>query len=68
MLDDALEATEARDELRIGRAFGPARGTAWWGKDAVGASLDAIGARRPLVTADLATATSDTAPRAGNWG
>jgi hypothetical protein len=68
MLDDALEATEARDELRIGRAFGPARGPAWWGIDAVGASLDTIGARRPLVTADLATATSDTAPRAGIWG
>lgn len=64
MLDNALKPTKTRKELRIGRAFGLARGSAGWRKDTVDTGLDAIGARRPLVAADFPAATGNTAPRA----
>lgn len=64
MLNDTFEATKTREELRIGRTFGRlARGTARWGKDAIDTGLEAVGARRALVAADLAAATGHAAPR-----
>lgn len=63
MLDNALKPTKTRKELHIGRAFGPTRGSAGWGKETVDTGLDTIGARRTLVAADFPAATGNTAPR-----
>lgn len=65
MLDDALEATQARKQLGIGRTLRLARGPARWGENAVNTGLDTIRARRTLIAADLPATTSYTAPRAG---
>lgn len=66
MFDDALEASQARQQLDIGWTLGFARSSARWGENAVDAGLDTIGAGRALVTADLAAATGHTAPRTGD--
>lgn len=65
MLNDALETTQARKELGIGRTLRLARGSARWGEHAVNPGLDTIRARRTLITADLPATTSYTAPHAG---
>jgi hypothetical protein len=66
MLDDPLEPSQAGQQLGIGRPLRLARGSAWWGEDAVDTSLDTIGARGALITADLSATTSNTAPRTGD--
>lgn len=66
MLDDALETSQARQQLGIRWTLGFARRSARWGEDTVDTGLDTIGAGRALVTADLAAATSHTAPRTGD--